>query len=113
MKVTQAQFFGFLKALPLVRFALMLGGGLVATIGVAHVQLWLLGHRGFPNLESVWLARVQGAVALGLAATAIIAIVMVTLAFGKAGRVGFKGAGFEVDVDFDEPDSPPPSGDPS
>ena len=110
MKLTHVQVFGFLKALPLIRFALMLGGGLVATLGAAHVQLWLLGHRGFPNIESVWLARIQGAVVLGLAASGIIALVMVTLAFGKAGRLGVKGGGFEVDVDFDEHDSPPSPG---
>lgn len=110
MKITPHQVLNLLKSLPLIRFALMLGGGVVATLGVGHVQLWLL-HGRFPDAETVWLARIQGAVWLGLAATAIVAIVMVTLAFGRAGKLGVKAAGVEIDVDFDNPDHP--SGDPS
>lgn len=103
IKIRPAQILHLLKSLPLIRFALMLGGGVVATIGVGHVQLWLL-HSRFPDAESVWLARIQGAVWLGLAATGIVAIVMITLAFGRAGKVGVKAGGVELDVDFDNTD---------
>lgn len=107
MNITRAQLFGILKSLPMIRFALMLGGGGVATAGVASVLLWLMGGGKFPTAESVWLARVNGAVAIGLAMTAIVAIVMVTLAFGRAGRLGVKAGGVELDLDFDNPDAPP------
>jgi len=112
--MNKRQIFALLKSLPLIRFALMLGGGVTATAGVASVLSWLLGLGRFPSQEAVWLARIQGAVALGLAMTAIVAVVMVTLAFGRAGRLGVKGpGGLELDLDFDNPDSPPPSaGDP-
>jgi len=31
---------------------------------------------------------------------------MITLAFGRAGRVGVKAGGVEIDVDFDKPEEP-------
>lgn len=101
-----------LKALPLVRFALMLGGGGVATIFLAHVQLWLQ-HAIFPATESIWLARINGAVSLGLASAAIIGVVMVALAFGRVGRVAVNAGAVSVDLDFDDRDAPgpPPSAD--
>lgn len=109
--MTRQQIFALLKSLPMIRFALMLGGGAVSTIGVGAVLAWLMGLADFPSAESIWLARIQAAAALGLAMTAIVAVVMVTLAFGRAGRLGVKGpGGLELDLDFDNPD-PPPSGD--
>ncbi len=112
--MNRAQIFALLKSLPMIRFALMLGGGGVATIGVASVLIWLQGGGKFPAAEAIWLARINGAVALGLAMTAIVAIVMVTLAFGRAGRPGVKGpGGLELDLDFDNPDPPKGEGDPS
>lgn len=105
IKVTPAQIFAVLKAMPLVRFALMLGGGVVAAIAGANVQLWIL-YAEFPDLETIWLARIKGAVFFGLSSWAIVAIVMVMLAFGRAGKLGVKVAGVEVDVDFDNPDQP-------
>ena len=121
---TRTQIFAILKSLPMIRFALMLGGGMTATAGVAAVLAWLMGLGGFPGEENVWLARINGAVAIGLAMTAIVAVVMVTLAFGRAGRLGVKApGGIELDLDFDNPDAPiqphqpsrpdPPAGDPS
>ncbi len=89
-----------LKALPMVRFALMLGGGGVATLARAHIQFWLL-HAAFPPAESIWLARITGAVSLGLAAAAIIGVVMVALAFGRVGRVAVNAGAVSVDLDFD------------
>lgn len=98
----RTEFFGLLRSLPLIRFALMLGGGMAATTGVAAVLGWLMGLGRFPSIEAIWLARIHGAVAIGLAMTAIIALVMVTLAFGRAGRMAVKGpAGLSVDLDFD------------
>lgn len=112
--MTRAQLFALLKSLPLIRFALMLGGGGVATAGVASVLVWLQSAGKFPTTEAVWLARIQGVVALGLAMTAIVAVVMVTLAFGRAGRVAVRGpGGLELDLDFDNPEPPTGSGDPS
>ncbi len=96
-----------LKALPLVRFALMLGGGGVATLALAHVQLWLL-HAVFPPAESIWLARINGAVSLGLASAAVIGVVMVALAFGRVGRVAVNAGAVSVDLDFDDSDAPEP-----
>ena len=61
MRISQAQLFAVLKSLPMIRFALMLGGGGVATAGVAAVLLWLLGSGKFPPAEAVWLARINGA----------------------------------------------------
>ena len=112
--MTRAQLFALLKSLPLIRFALMLGGGGVATIGVATVLAWLQGLGKFPATEAIWLARINGVVALGLAMTVIVAVVMVTLAFGRAGRVSVKApGGVELDLDFDTQDPPPGEGDAS
>ncbi|HAJ02613.1 MULTISPECIES: hypothetical protein [unclassified Brevundimonas] len=105
IRLKSGQLFGLLKALPMIRFALMLGGGMVATALAAHVQWWLQ-HGRFPEAESVWLARIQGATWMGLASTFIVALVMVTLAFGRAGRLGVKAGGIELDVDFDKPEEP-------
>ena len=98
-----------LKALPMVRFALSLGGGAVATVAMGHIQWWLL-HERFPPAESIWLARINGAVSLGLAAAAIIGVVMVALAFGRVGRVAVNAGAVSVDLDFDGDGSggPPP-----
>lgn len=105
--MTRDQLFALLKSLPLIRFALMLGGGGVATIGVATVLGWLQGLGRFPTSEAIWLARINGVVALGLAMTAIVALVMVTLAFGRAGRVSVEGpGGVKAEFDFDNPDPP-------
>lgn len=106
IRIKPGQLFALLKALPMIRFALMLGGGLVATALAAHVQAWLL-HGPFPDAETVWLARIHGATWMGLASTGIVALVMVTLAFGRAGRVGVKAGGVELDVDFDREDPAP------
>lgn len=99
-----------LKALPMVRFALSLGGGAVATVAMGHIQWWLL-HGRFPPMESVWLARINGAVSLGLAAAAIIGVVMVALAFGRVGRVAVNAGAVSVDLDFDG-DGPGPGASP-
>lgn len=108
MTVTKAQIFAVLRSLPLIRFALMLGGGVVASVAAGHVQVWLL-HARFPASEAVWLARINGAVLMGLGALMIIAVVMVALAFGRAGKLGVKAGGVELDIDFDnsEPSKEP------
>ena len=45
MTISKRQIFGLLKSLPMIRFALMLGGGMVATgfVGLIIVFPWL-GH---------------------------------------------------------------------
>jgi hypothetical protein len=101
VKITRHQLLALLKSLPMIRFALMLGGGGVATVLTGWIQIWLLHGSKFPNDTAVWLARVQGAVWLGLAAWAVIALVMLALAFGRAGKLRFRAAGIEADVDFD------------
>lgn len=103
------QVWALLKSLPGIRFALMLGGGAVSTAGVASVLIWLQGAGGFPSAEAVWLARINGVVALGLGMTVIVALVMVMLAFGRAGKLSIRGpAGVGADLDFDTKDAPGP-----
>lgn len=92
-----------LKALPLIRFALMLGGGVVASISAGQVQYWLAFGRNFPNSEAVWLARIQAVAWMGLGSLAIVAVVMITLAWGKVGKINATlPNGANVNLDFDE-----------
>lgn len=91
-----------LKALPLIRFALMLGGGFVASVAVGHVQWWLSRREGFPDHEAVWLARIEAMKWLGLSATAVVIVVMVTLAWGKASGVKLTKGDATVELDFDD-----------
>lgn len=94
-----------LKALPLIRFALMLGGGLAATISAGLITAWLT-HSTFPDAESVWLARVQAVAAMGLASMGLAAVVMITLAWGKVGKVTATVGGNSVDLDFEDGPEP-------
>ena len=90
-----------LKALPLIRFALMLGGGVAATISAGFITSWLTWSR-FPDVESVWLARIQAVAAMGLASMGLAAVVMITLAWGKVGKVTATVGGNTVDLDFED-----------
>jgi hypothetical protein len=91
------RFFRMLKALPLIRFALMLGGGMVATFFVAWV-LWVLAHGHWP--DSVAPDRIAALSHIALASLLIVALVVVSLAWGQAERVKLNVAGNEVDLDF-------------
>lgn len=103
MSVNRRQVFDLLKSLPMIRFALMLGGGMVATSFVGWVQ-FLMGHGRWPATEAVAIARIDALKWLGLGGLAIIALVMVALAFGQLEKasIGFRDA--KVDLDFDKPD---------
>jgi hypothetical protein len=92
-----------LKALPLIRFALMLGGGVMASIAAGMVQAWL-AYGQFPDSEAVWLARIHGVTWMGLAATAIVAVVMVTLAWGKASGVKLTKGDATAELSFEDDD---------
>lgn len=107
MTVTRQQVFSILKSLPMIRFALMLGCGLVATGFVVWDQL-LVGHGKWHATDAgvaISLARIDALKWWGLSSHAIIAIVMIALAFGQLGKasVGFGGA--QVDLDFDNTDN--------
>lgn len=102
-----AQIFAIARTLPVIRFALMLGGGGVATAGVAMILLWLQWLGGFPATDAVWLARIQGVVWIALGLVAIMGLVMVMLAFGRVGKLSLRGpGGVGADLDFDTRESP-------
>lgn len=89
----------FLRGLPLIRFALMLGGGMVATAFQAGAILLL------------WLAtgpdtKINGFVYIGLANCAVTAIVIVALAFGRLDKLNLTVGGTTVELDFEGKDEP-------
>lgn len=93
-----SRIFQALKALPLIRFALMLGGGVTMT-GIVTWIVALISRPGWP--ENVAEARVVALKLIALGALAIVGIVMVALAWGKADRIKLNIAGNEVDLDFE------------
>lgn len=99
--------FTALQALPLIRFALMLGGGVVATGGAAWV-LWLVGHGLWPTGEPVAIARINALMGLGMASMTIIVVVMFALAFGKISDLSITtpAGSMSMKVDDDEPAPP-------
>lgn len=103
MSIKRRQIFNILKSLPMIRFALMLGGGMVATGLVAWVQ-FLVGHGRWPASEATAIARISALQWLGLGALAIIAIVMIALAFGQLGKATVGVGAVQVDLDFDNPE---------
>lgn len=103
MSLKRRQLFNILKSLPMIRFALMLGGGMVATGLVGWVQ-FLVGHGRWPATEATAIARISALQWLGLGALAIIAIVMIALAFGQLGKATVGVGGVQVDLDFDNPE---------
>lgn len=90
-----------LRALPYVRFALMLGGGLVATAAVAWIVGYLMRRLDRALPVEVLVVIAQGLVWIALAQSAVILIVMIALAWGKVGKIsaGFGGANVEIDLD--------------
>ena len=101
-----------LKGLPLIRFALMLGGGFIASLAVMHVQVWLAYESTFPHTDAIWLARIQGMTWLGMGAISVIVIVMITLAWGKVGRLSgtFGATTIEASFDDEPEEQPDPNG---
>lgn len=97
--------FRALTGLPLIRFALMLGGGMVATGGAA----WLIGllawHKWFQS-EAVDISRIQALAAMGLGCLALIGIVLVALAWGKLDKLNLNVGGNSVELDFTDGDKP-------
>ncbi len=95
--------FRILRALPMIRFALSLGGGAVASIGVAAVLLQTTPPVPYPRSlpVEVAVAAIQGKTAIALALCGIIAIVMIALAWGRVGKItgSFNGASLDIDLD--------------
>lgn len=92
-----------LIASPGFRFLLMLGGGMVASLAVLHVQWWLAHMGSFPASDAVWLARIDGMKWLGMGAMLVIGLVMITLAWGRASGVKLSNGVMSAEVEFDEP----------
>ena len=96
-----------LRGLPLIRFALMLGGGMVATAGAAWLII-LIGHGRWFNSEATAVARINGLTMLGIGCLVLIGIVLVALAWGRLDKLSFNVAGNSVDLDFED-EKPPPA----
>lgn len=98
--------FRVLRALPMIRFALALGGGFVASFGVAVVLLQTTPPTPYPHSlpVEVAVAAIQGKTVIALALCGIIAVVMVALAWGRVGRItgSFNGASLDIDLDGKE-----------
>lgn len=103
MSLNSRRLFNLLRSLPLIRFALMLGGGMVSTSLVAWI-LGLIGHGRWPTTEAVAIARISALQWLGLGGLLIIAVVMIALAFGQLDRARLGVGQVSVDLDFENPD---------
>lgn len=90
-----------LRGLPLIRFALMLGAGMVASAGAAWL-IAILGHGRWPAGEAVALARIHSLTWLALGMLALVAIVLVALAWGQLGKLHVTVAGAAVELDFED-----------
>lgn len=93
-----------LKALPVVRFVLMLGGGMVASAFVTAAAVWL-AFSAFPNRELIWLARIEALATMGLAAWAVVIVVMITLAWGKVNGIKVSRGDISAELDLDDKQS--------
>lgn len=93
--------FALLKALPFVRFGLMLGAGLVCTGGVAWV-LYLLGYKSWAGIDpAVAIELIHGVTWIGLGFLGCIALVLVALAWGQLDKATVTFAGNSIDLDFE------------
>lgn len=103
MTFTSKQVFEFLKALPLLRFAIMLGAGIVASVNAALAMALLGFNWGWISKHpSVAIEQMHGITYLGLAWIAVNAVVVVTIAWGKVGKLSANIAGNQLDLDFDD-----------
>ncbi|MGE5501244.1 MAG: hypothetical protein ACM3W4_04890 [Ignavibacteriales bacterium] len=90
-----------MKFVPLVRFLLMLGGGMISTAGATWI-IWLLGYADWPKGADVAIARIHGLSMLGGGAMVLCGIVLVALAWGKLDKLNVSVGGNAVELDFDE-----------
>lgn len=90
-----------LRDLPLIRFALMLGGGMVSTAGAAWLII-LIGHGKWFNSEATAVARINGLTMLGIGCLVLIGIVLVALAWGKLDKLNLNVGGNSVELDFED-----------
>lgn len=104
MKSAMKYLLAALQGLPLIRLALLLGVGVFGTVASSVAMYWLGYHGKFPDDVSIWEARIQGVVWLGLAAMSIVFLVAITLAWGKADKIRGSFGNVSVEVDFDEDD---------
>jgi hypothetical protein len=84
----------------LIRFALMLGGGVISTAGASWI-IWLLGYARWPSGADVAIARINGLAMLGGGAMVLCGIVLVALAWGKLDKLNVSVGGNAVELDFD------------
>lgn len=92
-----------LRDLPLIRFALMLGGGMIATAGAVWL-IAILGHGDWPAGEAVALARIESLTWLAVGTLILIGVVLVALAWGQLGKLNVTVAGAAFELDFDDED---------
>ena len=90
-----------LRGLPLIRFALMLGGGVMATTGAGWLIV-LIGYGKWFNSEATAVARINGLTMLGIGCLVLIGIVLVALAWGRLDKLSFNVGGNSVDLDFED-----------
>jgi hypothetical protein len=91
--------FNWLKALPLVSFALLLGAGFVAT-AFAVWFTWIIAYGGWPAEASIERIKWLG-MAL-LTALGLVGLVMVTLAFGRIEKLSISGGMASASIDFED-----------
>ena len=90
-----------LRGLPLIRFALMLGGGMVSTAGAGWL-ITLLGYGRWFNSEATAVARINGLTMLGIGCLVLIGIVLVALAWGRLDKLSLNVGCNSVDLDFED-----------
>lgn len=95
-----------LRALPLISMALMLGGGVIATAGLAWLII-LVGYGEWLRATEVDVSRVNGLVAIALGLVGVIALVMITLAWGRPDKISGTFGGASAELDFDRPEDTP------
>lgn len=109
LTLSGARILALLKSLPAIRFALMLGGGVVSTALALLLILNLSWLVRWPESAAVERVRWLGIALAG--SLAVNGIIMLALAWGKAGSVKLNlPGGVGAEIDFDEPHVPAPGG---
>jgi len=98
-------FIAALQGLPLIRFALMLGGGIMANAGAAWVFFTVARDHHWMRTEAVDIARLNSATALGLGCLTVVVVVMVALAFGKVSSVHVTTPAGSVNIEIEPADA--------